>query len=84
MLYDKNYKLTWHRSDSDSFNSATIKNIWKVNNKKYYQIYLYGPYGDSYINRNYYIDQDLNVIFDQNLMNKIFSQVSLIKNKGRK
>jgi hypothetical protein len=80
MLTEKKNKMTWKRNDSDSFNSSTIKNIWIVDNKKYYQLYLYGPYGDSYIARNYYIDQDLNVIFDQRLLNKIFSQVSLIKN----
>jgi len=83
MLTTKNHKLTWKRKNNSTFNSSTIKNIWIVDNKKYYQVNLYGPFMDTYISVNYYIDQDLNVIFDQRLRDKIFSKVSLIKDEDK-
>ncbi len=73
----------WENLKTCSFNKSFIKTIWKLNNKKYYYIELQGDCYGTGSKVRYFFDEDINVIFDKNVIKKLWGSRKLFESNHK-
>jgi hypothetical protein len=68
----------WEPVSDCSFNKSFVKTLWKLEGKKYYYLEMQGKCGSSGLKVRYFIDEDLNVIFDEHIRKKLWKCEKII------
>lgn len=67
----------WIPVNNCSFNKSFVKIIWELEGKKYYYIEMNGDCEGTGLAVRYFIDEHLNIIFDEHLRKKLWKSIRL-------
>lgn len=78
MMKNMNYVLEWKPVSKCAMFKSFIKIHWILKSKKYFLLELQGDCKGTPLKVRYFIDEDLNVIFDENLRRELWRSKNLI------
>jgi hypothetical protein len=68
----------WEPVSDCSFNKSFVKTLWKLEGRKYYNLEMQGDCRGTGLKVGYFIDEDLNVIFDEHIRKELWKSKKLI------
>lgn len=80
MLKNPNIIYEWKAISNCAFNKSFIKIQWKLNGKNFYALEMRGDCKGTGLKVGYFIDEDLNVIFDENIKRKLWKCKKIFEN----
>lgn len=81
MMKNSQFILQWEPVTECSFNKSIITRHWVLEGKNYYVFEMKGDCKTGLISRAYFVDENLNLIFDENLKKRLWKCQELIGEK---
>lgn len=78
MIINPNIVNEWKAISDCSFNKSFIKTKWILKDKNYYYLEMQGDCHGTGLKVRYFIDEDLNVIFDEHIKKELWKSKKLI------